>query len=200
VGVVVLGLLALGVWRGLSFWHHHRATARTKAAVKVFDGQFHAAVTPLNTVFSQENTVPQSFLVGSVSQTAYVSQTAQWLTTLRAFSSQMAATKPPQPMLKPRAEIVDAANLFIDAVKDFQLAGTTTDGKARTQLVQQGNNTWSHATAVLEAALEDEAIVLHNYRLPLPSGVTPSTLNSPPPTPAEVYNPQGNNLPSSGGP
>jgi len=193
-GIVVLVLLFFAVKFGLKFWHHHTTTQHYKTAAKEFDGRFRAAITPLTNVFNQESTTPSSFLLGSVSQTAYVSQTAEWLSAFRSFSSQAQAAKPPPPMQKARAEMVQAADVFIDAVKDFQVAGTTTDGKARTTLIQQASSTWSHGVAVLETALQDEAIVLHNYALPLPSQVSPSSLSSPPPMPPEVYNPG----PSSG--
>ena len=189
LAILIIGVAALGIWSGLQLWHHHTNTAHDKAAAKRFDAQFRQDVTPLNTVLNQESSSPQSFLAGSLPQGQFVSQTAQWLATFRAFSGQMTSAKPPQPLLKARAVLAQAATLFIDSIKAFQIAGTTTDPKARTDLVQQGNNIWSHATAVLDDGVQEETTVLHDFGLPLPSGITPADLTRPPPMPSEVSSP-----------
>jgi hypothetical protein len=200
LAVVALVVAAFVVRGGLQLWRHHTTTAHQKAAVKRFDSQFRADLSPLSTVFSQQSSSPQSFLAGSLPQAQFVSQTAQWLATLRAFSGQMTSASPPQPLLKARAVLVQAANLFIDSIKVFQTAGTTTDLKGRTDLVQQGNNIWSHATAVLEDGVQEETTVLNDFHLPLPSGITPANLKQPPSMPPEVSSPSPQPLPSASAP
>lgn len=185
-GIGVLIILGLVVLFGLRFWHHHQTTQHNKAAIKKFDAQLQQDFTPLSDIFSQATTSPQSFLAGTLAQADYVSQTARWLSTFQGLEHQLTSASTPPPMVKARALTDQGVVVFIDAIRLYQLAGTTADAATRAALVQQGNNTLAHAEAVFANGVQEEAQVVHNYRLPLPSGVNASSLNAAPSIPEET--------------
>jgi hypothetical protein len=183
LGIVVLGIAALVVWRGLDFWHHHNTTLHTKAAVKTYDGMLQSALSPLGTFLSQAVNTPPGFLSGGVSETAYISQTAQWTATVQTLRSQLTSASTPAVLQKAKAELIQGADLMIDAVNQFQLAGTTKDPAERLTLIQDATNTLAHAEAVLSDGAQEEAQTVVAYGLPLPSGETPASLKVPPEAP-----------------
>lgn len=183
LGIVVLGVAALGVWRGLDFWHHHSTTIRTKAAVEGFDGKLQSDLSTLGTFLGQAVNTPPGFLSGGVSATAYVSQTAQWMTTVQTLRRQISSASTPAVLTKAKAELIQGADLMIDAVNQFQLAGTTKDPAERPTLIQDATNTLAHAEAVLSDGAQEEAETVVAYGLPLPSGETPASLKVPPEAP-----------------
>lgn len=181
--LVVLGLIVL---YGLRFWHHHQTTQHNKTAVKKFDAQLQQDFNPLSDVFSQATSSPEAFLAGSLPQAQYVSQTAQWLSAFQGLEHKLVAASPPAPMVKARALIDQGVVVFTDAIRLYQLAGTTADAATRAALIQQGNNTLAHAEAVFANGVQEEAQVVHAYRLPLPAGVKASSLDAPPSVPEET--------------
>jgi hypothetical protein len=186
IGLVLLAVVVFGVIQGRRFWHHHTVTAHNKTAVKAFDTAFQADLTPLGNFLTQAQNAPPQYIGGLMPLPTYTSQTAQWLATTEALRTQISNLKAPGPLAKAQAEIVQATDVLIDGVKAFQLAGTTTDKTAASTLVQQGTNTLSHGLAVLEDGATEEETVVHDYGLPLPSGVTPSSLTATPQAPPEV--------------
>lgn len=183
LAVIVLAIVVRQVHR---YWHHHTVTAHNKTAVKAFDTQFQSQLSPLNTFVTQAQTSPAAFAAGLMGQPDYVSQTAQWLATANSLRTQLSSAKTPAPLASARAQLVTAADVLIDSINQFQLAGTTTDKATVKALVQQGTNTLGHGLSVLENAVQAEEVVVNSYGLPLPSGVTPSILKSTPQAPPAV--------------
>jgi hypothetical protein len=186
LAVVVVVVLALVVWQGRRIWHHHTTTEHYKTAVASFNSIFQTDVSALSSLVTQAQNSPAAYTVGLMSQAEYTTETAQWLAAAETFRSQLSQKRVPPPLVNPQAELVDAADTVIDAVKTFQLVATTTDKTAAKTLVQQGTNQLGHALSVLENAATDEEKVVHAYHLTLPSHVTPAILNSPFSTPLEV--------------
>lgn len=184
--VVVLAVLVLAVLEVHSFWKHHTTTTHYKAQVKAFDTQFESELSPISTFLTQAQNSPPQFIGGLMKKPDYVSQTAQWYATMQTLNNQLTASKPPKPLLTAKAELIQGVQVFIDAIKQFSLAGTTTDKDAAAQLVQYGTNTVTHAETVFSDGAQNEKIVVHDYGLPLPQGETPASLQSPPPAPPET--------------
>ncbi len=189
LAVLVVGLAALGVWRGLRFWHHHQGTQKAKAGVKAFDSQYQAQLTPLYTVLDQIGNSPQQFQAGLMPQPTYVSQTAQWLESFRAFAGQMQSAKAPAAVDAPRALLVQATDVFIDGVTILQLAGSASDLTLRKQLIEQGRNIIFHASGVFKNAQVEEAKVVAAYHLGKPPAKADLTPVSPPETAAPAPSP-----------
>lgn len=186
LGMVALVVLVFVAYRVHRAWHHHTVTMHTKAAVKTFDTAFQSDLTPLGNFLTQAENSPPQFIGGLMTRAEYTTETAQWLATTENLRNTLANVKTPAPLSKAQAELVQAADILIDGVKAFQLAGTTTDKTAASTLVQQGTNILSHGLAVLEDGATEEEVVVHDYGLSLPSGVTPSTLTATPQAPPEV--------------
>lgn len=182
-GIVVLIVAAIAIRSAHRAWHHHTVTMHTKTAVKIYDGHLQTQLSPLNTFLSQAVNTPPNYLSGSVSQTAYVSQTVQWMTTVQKLRTQVFNSNPPTILKKARSELVQGADLMIDSVNQFQLASTTTDANQRAALVQSATNTLGHAEAVLSDGAQEEALIVVAYKLPLPAGETPASLKVPPQAP-----------------
>lgn len=185
--VIVLGIVVLGLWQVHRFWHHHTVTGHIKAAVKAYNNALQSELTPLENLITQAQNSPENYINGAITQANYATQTAQWLTTVETLRGQIAGAKTPGPLQNARGELVQAVDIFIDAVKDFQLAGTTTDKTAAKTLVQNGTNEMAHGEAVLEVALTAEETVVSQFHLPLPPHITANTLKQPAPAPEEVY-------------
>lgn len=183
LGIIALGLAAVAIWRGLDFWHHHTTTVHTKAAVKNYDGMLQSDLSTLGTFLTQAVNTPPGFLSGGVSETAYLAQTAQWMNTVQTLRSQINSASTPGVLKKAQAELIQGADLMIDSVNQFQLAGTTKDPAERPTLIQDATNTLAHAEAVLSDGAQEEAETVVAYHLPLPSGETPSSLKVPPAAP-----------------
>lgn len=187
IGLVVLvAIVILGALEAHSFWKHHTTTTHLKAQVKTYDTQFQTELSPIGTFLTQAQNSPPQFIGGLMKQADYVSQTAQWYTTMETLSKQLTSAKVPAPLAKANAELIQGVQVFIDAINQFKLAATTTDKAAAAQLVQLGTNTVTHAETVFSDGAQEEAIVVHAYGLPLPSGETPAVLQSPPAAPPET--------------
>lgn len=177
--IIVLAVLVLIAWQLHRFWQHHTVTAHNKTAVKAFNDQFQSELTPLENFVNQAQNSPESYANGAITQTAYATQTAQWLVTAETLRNQIDSAKPPTPLKSAAGQLVTAVDVMIDAIKDFQLEGTTTDKNAVLTLAQNGTNELAHGLSVLENASTAEDIVVHDYHLALPSGLTPAILQSP---------------------
>lgn len=184
--LIVLGIVVLAVWQVHRFWHHHTVTGHNKAAVKTFNNAFQSELTPLENLVSQAQNSPESYALGALSQAAYATQTAQWLVTAETLRNQIANAATPAPLKSAAGQLVTAVDIIIDAIKDFQLEGKTTDKSAVLTLVQNGTNELAHGLSTLETASTAEDTVVHAYHLPLPSGLTPAILQSPLPGAPEV--------------
>ncbi|HEU5001338.1 MAG TPA: hypothetical protein VFW71_00975 [Actinomycetota bacterium] len=184
--LVVVALVIVGALQVHSFWKHHTTTSHSKAQVKTFDAQFQSELSPIGTFLTQAQNSPPQYAGGLMTQANYVSQTAQWYTTMETLSKQLNAAKVPPILAKAKAELIQGVQVFIDAINQFSLAGTTTDKNIAAQLVQLGTNTVTHAETVFSDGAQEEAIVVHAFGLPLPSGETPAVLQSPPAAPPET--------------
>lgn len=185
--VILLAIVVLVVWRVHRYWHHHTITSHNKAAVKTYNDALQSELTPLENMVSQAQNSPENFINGAMSQPDYATQTAQWLTTVETLRGQIINAQTPDPVKNASGILVQSMDIFVDAIKDFQLAGTTTDKAAAKTLVQNGTNEVAHGEAVLEDGLTTEESVVNDYHLPLPNKVTPSDLKSPAVAPDEVY-------------
>jgi hypothetical protein len=182
LGVIVLGLLALAIAQGLSTWHHHQATMKAKQGIKTFDAAYQAGLTPLSNFFTQVNNSPQQFVGGLMPQATYATQTAQWLATFQALRKQLSDASPPRAIQGARGLLMQATDIFIDGVKELQLAGSV-DQSLRPTLVDQGRNVIFHATSVFKNAQIEEAKVVRSFHLS--TGAPASALLQLPDAPAE---------------
>ncbi len=183
IAVIVLGLLVLVVTQGLSTWHHHQATMKAKKGVKAFDAAYQTELTPLSNFFTQVNNSPQQYVGGVMSQATYATQTAQWLATFQALRKQLSDAGPPRAIQGARGLLVQATDIFIDGVKELQLAGTVSDPKLRQTLVDQGRSVIFHGTSVFKNAQIEEAKVVKSFHLTI--GAPASALLQLPDAPPE---------------
>jgi hypothetical protein len=178
-----VGLLVLGVTQALSTWHHHQATMKAKKGVKAFDATYQTGLTPLSNFFTQVNNSPQQFVGGVMPQATYATQTAQWLATFTALRKQLSDASPPRVIQGPRGLLMQATDIFIDGVKEMQLAGTVSDTNLRKTLIDQGRNIIFHGTSVFKNAQIEEAKVVRSFHLTI--GAPASALLQLPDAPAE---------------
>jgi hypothetical protein len=183
LALIVVGLLVLGVTQGLSTWHHHEATMKAKKGVKAFDAAYQTGLTPLSNFFTQVNNSPQQFVGGVMPQATYATQTAQWLATFQALRKQLSDASPPKAIQGQRGLLLQATDIFIDGVKEMQLAGTVSDTSLRKTLTDQGRNIIFHGTSVFKNAQIEEAKVVRSFHLTI--GAPASALLQLPDAPAE---------------
>jgi hypothetical protein len=183
LALIVLGLLVLAVTHAWSAWDHHQATMKAKKGVKAFDAAYQTDLTPLSNFFTQVNNSPQQYVGGIMSQATYATQTAQWLATFQTLRKQLSDASPPRVIQGARGLLVQSTDIFIDGVKEMQLAGTVSDPKLRQTLVDQGRNVIFHGTSVFKNAQIEEAKVVKSFHLTI--GAPPSALLQLPDAPPE---------------
>jgi hypothetical protein len=183
LALIVLGLLVLGVTRAWSTWDHHQATMKAKKGVKAFDAAYQTGLTPLSNFFTQVNNSPQQYVGGIMPQATYATQTAQWLATFETLRKQLSDASPPKVIQGPRGLLMQSTDIFIDGVKEMQLAGTVSDPKLRQTLVDQGRNVIFHGTSVFKNSQIEEAKVVKSFHLTI--GAPASALLQFPDAPAE---------------
>jgi hypothetical protein len=183
LALIVLGLLVLAVTHAWSAWDHHQATMKAKKGVKAFDAAYQTDLTPLSNFFTQVNNSPQQYVGGIMSQATYATQTAQWLATFETLRKQLSGANPPKVIQGARGLLVQSTDIFIDGVKEMQLAGTVSDPKLRQTLVDQGRNVIFHGTSVFKNAQIEEAKVVKSFHLTI--GAPASALLQLPDAPPE---------------
>ena len=183
LALIVLGLLVLAVTHAWSAWDHHQATMKAKKGVKAFDASYQTDLTPLSNFFTQVNNSPQQYVGGVMSQATYATQTAQWLVTFETLRKQLSDASPPRVIQGARGLLVQSTDIFIDGVKEMQLAGTVSDPKLRQTLVDQGRNVIFHGTSVFKNAQIAEAKVVKSFHLTI--GAPASALLQLPDAPPE---------------
>jgi hypothetical protein len=154
-----------------------------KKGVKAFDATYQTALTPLSNFFTQVNNSPQQFVGGVMPQATYATQTAQWLATFTALRKQLSDASPPRVIQGPRGLLMQATDIFMDGVKEMQLAGTVSDTNLRKTLIDQGRNIIFHGTSVFKNAQIEEAKVVRSFHLTI--GAPASALLQLPDAPAE---------------
>ncbi len=194
LALVVVGLLVLGVTSGLSTWHNHQATMKAKKGVRAFDAQYQTELTPLSNFFTQVNNSPGQYAAGLMPQATYVTQTAQWLATFEALRKQLSDASPPRAIQGARGLLMQATDVFIDGVKELQLAGTVSDANVRKSLIDQGRNIIFHGTSIFKNAQIEEAKVVAGFHLS--TGAPASALLQLPDAPAENAPPAASPTPS----
>ncbi|MEO7804187.1 MAG: hypothetical protein ABIS18_07325 [Actinomycetota bacterium] len=178
--------------------------------VKQFEKKSKSLRSPMEAVFTSINQAPQEFKDGKLAPDAFKEQTQTWLTEFQKLDAGLRARKVPprlSALTEARALLVDGTVVYIDAIKQFQMAGSLTDPALRDEAIKQGYNLFSHATSVFgkgQRLIEREKIRLGITKEdpaspnPLLQPPTLVDLEAPPPPPPPPAPPEGG--PPGGGP
>lgn len=120
-------------------------------AIQQFERKSEALRSSMEPVFDAINQAPSEFQQGKLSAEAFKEQTEGWLTEFTKLDAGLRARKVP-PRLKglteARAMLVDGTVVYIDSIKQFQLAASLPDPAVRDEVIKQGYNLFSHAHSV----------------------------------------------------
>ena len=203
----ILAAVLLLILVKVGFDIRKRATARRDEAraVEHFDRRVKTLMVPVQEVIESTSKSPGEFAGGIVPKENFTKFTEEWLAAVRKFDSGLRNRKIPESLGElddARALYVQAAVVYIDAIKSYQLAAKL-EPPARDDAIKQGSNLISHGQSLV--ALGDRVVERLKIRYdlveppaPVPGqpaaepSVPPIQLpveEAPPPAPAAPVNP-----------
>ena len=165
-GLIAVVVIVLAVTQFMA-WRDRVSTRESeRKAVKTFDDKLQALqgelIEPLNGI----QAVPDQFQNGQIKADDYKAAAQKWLATFQRTATELRSLSPPADLVTTRAHFVEAAVIFVDAVRTFQLAAQTTEPAVRDEAILLAKRETNHAETIYTNALKELATAKKAVGLP----------------------------------
>jgi hypothetical protein len=171
-GLIVLVVLGVAASQVVAWRHRVHEREADRKAVKAFNDRITAIqgqiIEPLNGI----QAVPEQFRNGQIKADAYKDAAGKWLATFQRMASDLRSLRPPAELGPTRAHFEEAAVLFVDATRTYQLAAQTSEAPVRDEAILLAAREMNHAETMYTNALKELDAV--KKRVGLPAGTQPS--------------------------
>jgi type II secretory pathway pseudopilin PulG len=174
IGVILIGFAVYQVktWRDRT-----NAAKEERQAVEAFNRKMQEIQGTISTPYGEMLATPEQFRNGQISVDDYRKKAQEWLAAFQRMATEYRSQNPPQSLLDARARLVEAAVLWIDATRTFQLAAQTTEPAVRDQAILLASRLANQADQVYTNGLK--ALSREQRRVGLDAGTDSAEIDTP---------------------
>jgi type II secretory pathway pseudopilin PulG len=174
IGIILAGFAVYEVkaWRDRT-----NAAKQERQAVEGFNRKMQEIQGTISTPYGEMLAVPEQFKNGQISVDDYRKKAQEWLAAFQRMASGYRSQNPPRSLLDARARLVEAAVLWIDATRTFQLAAQATEPAVRDQAILLASRLANQADQIYTNGLK--ALAREQRRVGLDAGSGSAEIDTP---------------------
>jgi hypothetical protein len=176
-GMIAIVLIGFGIYQFTTWRDRVHARESEQKAIKAFNDKMQQIQGTITTPFGEMLATPEQFKNGQITADVYRQKAQEWLATFQRMATEYRSQNPPQSLLDARARLVEAAVLWIDAIRTFQVAAQTTEPAVRDQVILLATRQTNQAQSVYTNGLK--ALARENRRVGLPKGSDEAQIDTP---------------------